>query len=422
MATTSTRRKNGRQRVWPSIKRVVNPGGKESWVIDLGRRLPSEPRRQRFDSEDAAKQVADRYREQFSTAGLDAFKLSARDREDASAALKVLADSGTTLEAAAKFFMSHNFPEGGERSVEEVVKDFIAFKEGRQRRREKTLRDYKGRLSRFCATFGQRPIKSITPPEIDAWIGQDAKREAVTQEGDHRVLNTFFNFARGTRDRKGKFTAKPYRLDNPMDRVPRPESVEKLPGRCLTIEETTRLLDAALKTQEEFELLPYTVLGLFCGIRTEELQKLQWRHVNVPAGLVTIEAGIAKAGFHRHVPIPENARFWLASAGIPPADDADTLIIPRGFNKRWEQVRRQAGLFKKWPKNALRHSFGSYASDKWDEAETRKRMGHRTPDILIRHYKTLVMPGTGERYFTLLPPAFKAGATLTAFIAQPAAS
>lgn len=404
------------------MRSVVNPGGKLSWLVDLGRRLPGEPRRQRFSTEEEARQVADRYREQWRTSKLAAFTLPAGDREDALAALKLLAGTDTTLTAAARFFMEHNFPEGGERTVQEVAGEFLTFKTSRQKRREKTLADYRGRLARFCATFGKRPIKDVTSSEIDAWISKDTKREAITQEGDHRVLNTFFNYARGTRDRKGKHTAKPYRMDNPMDRVHRPEKVEKLPERCLTIEEATRLLDAAHSTNESHGLLPYTVLGLFCGVRTEELQKLTWKNVNVPQALVTVGAGIAKANFQRYVPIPENARFWLIAAGIPGPEEVDTPITPIGFYNRWRDVRKEAKLLKKWPANALRHSFGSYACDKFSEDETRKRMGHRTQEILIKHYKTLVMPGQGERYFNLVPPAFEAGANLTAFTAANAAT
>jgi integrase len=366
--------------------------------------LPGEPRRQRFDSEYEAKQTADRYREQWSTSKLAAFTLTPRQREDALAALKLIDGVDVTLEAAAKFYMAHNFPAGGERTVAELVTEFLAFKTGRQRRRGRTISDYRARLAQFTAVFGNRPIKSITATEIDEWLNANLSREAITQEGYHRVLNTFFNYAKGTRDRKGKFTAKPYRLDNPMDQVPRPEPVEKLPGRCLTVEEATKLLDAASETQSDFGLLPYTALGLFCGIRREELQKLQWRHVNVPAGIVTIDAATAKAGFHRHVPIPDNARLWLASAGLPGPEAANDAVVPAGFEKRWQRVRERAGMFADWPANALRHSFGSYACDRFGEEETRRRMGHRTPEILIRHYRTLVLPGQGERYFTLMPP------------------
>lgn len=415
MTAKKTRRKKGRELVWPRVTRVVNPGGKVSWVVDLGRRLPSEPRRQRFDSEESALQTADRYREQWSTSKLAAFVLTPRQREDALAAVRLLEGTEVTLEAAAKFFMAHNFPAGGERTVGEVVTEFLAFKTGRQRRRGRTISDYRARLAQFTAVFGERPIKGITAAEIDEWLNADPTREAITQEGYHRVLNTFFNYAKGTRDRKGKFTAKPYRLDNPMDQVPRPEPVEKLPGRCLTVEEATKLLDAASETHSELELLPYAVLGLFCGIRREELQKLQWRHVNVPAGIVTIDAAIAKAGFHRHVPIPDNARLWLAAAGIPGPESANENIVPVGFDKRWQRVRERAELLAEWPTNALRHSFGSYACDKWGEDETRRRMGHRTPDILIRHYRTLVMPGMGERYFNLVPPVAATNAAIEAF-------
>jgi integrase len=415
MTPSLTRRKaNGREREWPKVTRKTNPGGKVVWIVDLGRRLPSEPRRQRFDKEAEARQVADRYREQFSTSRLAAFTLRPKQREDAFAAFKALDGTGASLEQAVRFYRDHNFPSGGDRTVAQVVAEFLKFKGERQRIRSVTLRGYRNYLHHFSAEFGTRLIKEIPATEIDAWmLKENAEGETQTLFNKHTILNTFFNFARGTRERKGKFTAKPYRLDNPMDAVPRIEPEERLPERCLTLEEVNALLASAHETNDEFGMLAYTVLGLFCGVRVEELKKLTWRKVNVLTGYVTIDASVAKAGFHRHIPIAEKTRLWLAASGIP--ENKDEKVCPRGFNKRWAKVRDRAGLLSIWPDNALRHSFGSYASEYFGEAETKDRMGHRTPDILIRHYKTLVNPGTGERYFNLPPPTPPSGTEAVPF-------
>jgi len=52
----------------------------------------------------------------------------------------------------------------------------------------------------------------------------------------------------------------------------RPELDETVPG-ILTAEECTDLLEHA----PDFDMMPYCVLGLFCGVRTDELSRLTCR-------------------------------------------------------------------------------------------------------------------------------------------------
>ena len=52
----------------------------------------------------------------------------------------------------------------------------------------------------------------------------------------------------------------------------------------------------------------------------------------------------------------------------------------------------------------MRHSYASYAYDLTrDAALVASEMGHRGTDIFFRHYRGLVTPGDGARYFNLLP-------------------
>jgi len=133
------------------------------------------------------------------------------------------------------------------------------------------------------------------------------------------------------------------------------------------------------------------VLGLFAGIRAEELQKLEWRHVNVRQASFPSRRD-SQAGF-----IVTSLSLRTRGCGWPllASQQRGCNAIHRApwLQQAVEQGAPAAGLLKDWPSNALRHSFGSYACDMWNEEETKKRMGHRTPDILIRHYRTLVQPG-----------------------------
>ena len=71
------------------------------------------------------------------------------------------------------------------------------------------------------------------------------------------------------------------------------------------------------------------------------------------------------------------------------------------YRERHERLQRLARLTP-WPRNVLRHSFGSYhlAFHK-NEALTAAEMGN-SPAVIFRHYRALVTPEAAERYWNLI--------------------
>ena len=64
--------------------------------------------------------------------------------------------------------------------------------------------------------------------------------------------------------------------------VNRPSIPEREPG-VLTVAQCARLLECAATT----DLLPFVVLGLFAGIRANELERLTWDKVKLSEGVVS---------------------------------------------------------------------------------------------------------------------------------------
>jgi hypothetical protein len=77
-----------------------------------------------------------------------------------------------------------------------------------------------------------------------------------------------------------------------------------------------------------------------------------------------------------------NRRYTLGSAHMGELIEKGRFI-PSGLRKRLEADRAEAGL-SKWPSNALRHSFGSYHLEHFENAaRTAVGMGHRNQDLLL---------------------------------------
>jgi len=91
-----------------------------------------------------------------------------------------------------------------------------------------------------------------------------------------RHLKAFFNFG----------IKRGYMVDNPISRL---DFVELSPKEVEVVspEDVARMLEMAL--ENDLGLLPYLVLGFFCGIRpVGELNLLQWSDVDLCAKNVTI--------------------------------------------------------------------------------------------------------------------------------------
>ncbi len=100
------------------------------------------------------------------------------------------------------------------------------------------------------------------------------------------------------------------------------------------------------------------------------------------------------------VRISENLGAWLEL--ITPTNGK---VVPFEGNKFWdrrEKLRAAAGI-EQWPKNVLRHSFGSYHLAKYkNEGLTAAQMGN-SPNVIVRHYREIVKPKDADRYWSLSP-------------------
>ena len=114
-----------------------------------------------------------------------------------------------------------------------------------------------------------------------------------------RHLQAFFNYG----------IKRGYLTENPITRL---DFVESSPKEIEIIspENVAKILETAL--ENDLGLLPYLVLGFFCGIRpVGELTLLQWSDVDLQGRSVTIRSTVSKTKRRRFPEISENAIAWL---------------------------------------------------------------------------------------------------------------
>ncbi len=340
-----------------------------------------------FSCLDHAKGYAAQIAAQRERQGKAAFGLTDAQRIEAQKCFDLLTPLNVTLTNVVDFYLEHARPAGGERTVDKALDEYLGFKRTKKNLRERSLGDLKVRLNRFALTHGSKLVNAIFPPiiedhlDVPEWSGQ-------TRLNEWMVLHGFFKFCQ----------VKKYGATNPVASVDKPQVGERSP-EIFTVADCRRLLLAAL-AQPGLELGPTLALGLFAGIRSEELNRLDWSAVKVNRQMVTVGPEIAKKRRIRNVSLTANAVAWLHAFGVKESGP----ILPSDSRRRWDKLCSEANL-KQWKHNGCRHTFASCHYAMHDNAAlTCNQLGQGSDAVLFNHYRSLMDKETAQEFFNIMPP------------------
>ncbi|MSU21394.1 MAG: hypothetical protein EXS30_08355, partial [Pedosphaera sp.] len=257
------------------------------------------------------------------------------------------------IHAAVKFYVARH-KQTTRKPVAEVVAEFLKIKAARQAS-ERYMRDLTGRLERFAADC-RKDACDVTTADIQDW--NDAQKLSPQSYRNYRtVLHTLFKFA----------VARGYASDNPVEGV---ERVKVSGGdvEVFTPVEIARLLEAVQRVVPEW--LPCLAIGAFAGLRSAEIERLDWLDIHLAEPFIVVGASKAKTASRRIVPISDNLAAWLA-----PFAERQGRIWTGTSNAFYKQPQAAAAATAveadpatgvkgeapvRWKTNALRHSYASY--------------------------------------------------------------
>src|SRR4029450_9574808 len=165
------------------------------------------------------------------------------------------------------------------------------------------------------------------------------------------------------------------------------------PAPTFSVEQITRLLAAAPP-----DYIPVLAIGLFAGLRPEEINKLRWEDLDFHEGTIRVNASAAKTRKKRFAEISDNLRAWLQpyAGRIGP-------IAPPNLQKL-RRATMKAAKIDKWTQDGVSTYVASahYAFHR-DPARTAVIMGHRDQNMLLTHYRDIMKPSEAARYWNLAP-------------------
>ena len=342
---------------------------------------------------------ADTYAEQQRVAkanqGAAAFSIDDKLRIEALEARRLLLPYGTSLIEAAKYYIKHAKPKGGEKTMIELVAEVLEAK-AKVGRRQKTVDSYRSFFNRFNRSFGQRHVHEVHRDDVEHWL--DANVQTLATRLVHLdYLSVLFTHA----------VKRNYCSANPLDGIERPQVTLKAPG-IFTVEQTSSLLRAAIE-RPDLELLPYFAIGLFAGLRPTEMTRLDWSNVRVDQRVILVNADASKTSQKRFVDTSENLLAWLQPIVRESGPVASASLADR-VGKAWRQTATyEHGKIEKWPPDGMRHSFASYHLAKHQNApQTSLQMGHTSPHMLFNHYRNLVLAADADSYWKITPEKVQA--------------
>lgn len=285
----------------------------------------------------------------------------------------------TSLREAVEFFLRHNRADVPRLTLAEIAEQFAESRQqsGFSAHYVSQCRKIVGDLAK---AFPGKALPDLQTLELDAWLG-GLTFAAKTKNGMRIILVACGNWA----ERRG-FLVKG---GSPFPAMMRYKET-KTPVSIFTPEQIGSLLTKADKT-----LQPFLALGAFAGLRMAELQRLDWKEIDLERGFITVAASKAKTRQRRLVPISDNLKLWLT----PCKQTSGPVCLHQ--RPQISAARLCEGYI--WQENGLRHSFISYRlAILHDTARVALEAGN-SPEVIFGHYRELVTPEAASAWFDLKP-------------------
>ncbi len=296
-----------------------------------------------------------------------------------------LARYGWTIQKAIQHAVEHLKTQDASVPIEKAVESLIAAKRGAGRKEDYIKNRLANNLGKLTAAFRGRTIAGIGMLDLQSFLAQ-------------------LPVAVGTKNsvRSDCVTLWAYAVKTGWAKENEAKKVDVLEEDVEEVEILTPAQASALMAASEGDVAAFHAIGLFAGLRTVELERIDWAQINLETGQIHIKASTAKRTKRRgrsgrFVPILPNLRAWLE----PLAKTSGPICGPN-FRRRQTATKDAAGLAA-WPRNVMRHSFVSYRlAATNDSAKTALESGHRE-QVLFDHYRKELTERDGAKYFAIAP-------------------
>lgn len=237
------------------------------------------------------------------------------------------------------------------------------------------------------------PLKQVSKQSIQEHLSKFTS--IITYNSNHARLRYMFNWCVG----EGILDYSPMQNIKPKQ-VPYREPSYFLPDKVAEImrvvEENPPEADGAL----------FFIFGFFCGIRSAEIMRLEWRDIDLEAGSIRVRQpkGFSRGIKPRIVELEPNALAWVKKYFNP---SKQGKIITMRMTEWKKQVLEPRGL--SWGNdsnhNVMRHTYATMHVGCFRKAgATALNLGHgHSSAVLERHYMGVVPREVARKHWEIWP-------------------
>lgn len=333
-------------------------------------------------------------------AGILSLTLSANERRRMAELSASLEAYGKTLDDAVAFYIEHLEKQRKESTVTiQQAYDLMMDVKEATGLSARYLDDLRSKCSRFTRKFGKRPCSAITIDEARRWL-VSLKLKPTSQNDYRRTVAVLFGFA----------VNEGYCTENPFAKVDAKKAVQDAPGVVLVDD-----LPAILHYTREHhaDIMPALCIQAFAGLRTAEVERLQWENIRLEDRVIEVNAAASKNNVRRPVHIEDNLAEWLMQYR-----QRSGLVAPTCYLRCLGSLRmimQEQDKPIEMPHNCLRHSFGTYYCARTGSTHTTADQMGNSPAVVKSHYRAVASKRDAEKWFAITPASIDAVADTVAF-------
>lgn len=303
------------------------------------------------------------------------------------AAREIIGETGTVLDAADYFRRSK--PTATKKiDTSAAVEQYLTALE-RDGFSIRHIQDARNRLRLFAKAF-HVPLAEITTADMNRWLRAMTDAAPRTRNNYRERVIAFFHWAQteGYLRREVKTEA------DALKKVKAPTTIH-----IFTPEQAATLLEGA--EEHDPRCIHYLVLGLFPGIRPQEIARMTGANIRFPHNDIEVLPAQAKGQKHRQgrrrlIPIQPNVRAWLEA--YPPPEGKLVMFKTPVF------VRKLAKKLKvPWHHDIMRHSAISYSVAATGNVDLVALWSGNSRDVIYESYLNQVTPAEGALYASIMP-------------------
>jgi len=262
-----------------------------------------------------------------------------------------------------------------------------------QARNDRKARDRQERIATVLGRFAedlQVEVHAVTPDLVSRWLASLPFAERTRR--NYSDMLGFFN----------RFCARRGYIAKGTDWMDGVQKYRKRKiGTIATYEPSEMEVLLRYAEKKAKDMVPFLAIGAFAGLRHSEIDRLDWKQVDLDDGDGFIEVlpvdGTKSDERRRLVPIQPNLKAWL----LRYLKTSGPVCPQKNSTRQLDLIATGAGMA--WLRNSLRYGFISYrVAACADVARVADEAGNSVT-VIRQNYLKRVRPAQAVEYFNILP-------------------